>query len=105
MQARPGRRVKRGCEPVAGFDGRYESLLIGKHGFQPQLAEQRVARTEAVIERALWGFQPLRDGIDRDRAWAPFASQRASRSEKARIVEECSSHFFRLYSLDLTVNK
>ena len=93
MQARPGRRVKRGRKPIAGFDRCDESLLIGKHGFQPQLAEQRVARREAVIERALWGFQSLRDGIDRDRAWAPFASQRASRGEKACIVEECSSHF------------
>ena len=78
--------MKRGGKPVSGFDGRDESLLIGKHGFQPQLAEQRVPRREAVIERALWGFQPLRDGIDRDRAWAPFASQRASRGEKALCV-------------------
>src|SRR5258708_29914505 len=105
MQARPGRRVKRGGEPIAAFDGRDESLLIGKHGFQPQLAEQRVARREAVIERALWSAQALRDGIDRDCARAPFASQRASRGEKARIVEKCSSHQSRLLSLDLVVNK
>jgi hypothetical protein len=56
MQARPGGRVKRGRKPIAGFDGRDESLLIGKHGFQPQFAEQRVPRREAVIERALGAF-------------------------------------------------
>src|ERR1700682_128540 len=105
MQARPGRSGKRGRKSIAGFDRCDESLRMGKHGFQPQLAEQRVPRREAVIERALWGFQPLRDGIDRDSAWAPFASQRAGRGEKASIVEECWSHFYRLFSLDLTVNK
>jgi hypothetical protein len=31
--------MKRGGEPIAGFDRRDESLLIGKHGLQPQLAE------------------------------------------------------------------
>jgi len=36
MQSRPGGRVKRGGEAVAGFDGRDESLLIGEHRFQPQ---------------------------------------------------------------------
>src|ERR1700732_1363796 len=91
MQSRPTRRVKRSTEPIAG--GSDEIFLIRKHGLQPQLAEQRVARTEAVIERALRRLQPPRHGIDRDRARAPFASQRARRREKARIVEKCPSHF------------
>src|SRR5258707_5104436 len=104
MQARPGGRMQRGAEPVAGFDGRDESLLIGEDGFQPQLAKQRIARSEAVIERALWSSQALRDRIDRDCAGAPFASQCPGRSEKARIVENCSSHSFRLFGLDCTVN-
>src|SRR5215470_15337513 len=47
-------RQKRGSEPVASFDGRNEPLLIGEDGRQPQLAKQRVARSEAVVERALW---------------------------------------------------
>src|SRR5258708_1294030 len=93
MQPRPARRVKRHSEPIAGVGGSDEILLISQHGLQPQLAEQRVARTEAVIERALWRLQPPRDGIDRDGARAPLASQRASRGQKARIIEKCSSHF------------
>jgi hypothetical protein len=90
MQARPSRSVKRGRKSNAGFDRCDESLLIGKHGFQPQLDEQHVPRREAVIERALWGFQPLRDGIDRDRAWAPFNARAAARkpalSKSARPI-------------------
>ena len=35
MESYPGRRVKRGGEPVAGFDGRDETFLIGEHGGQP----------------------------------------------------------------------
>ena len=92
MQSCPGRRVERRGEPIASFDRSEESFLIGQHGVQPQLAEQRVTRREAVIERTLWRLQALRDGLDRDRSRPPFTSQRASRSEKARIVEKCSSH-------------
>ena len=43
--------------------------------------------------------------IDRDGGWPPLTCQRASRSEKARIVEVCSSHRCRLFSLDYLVNK
>jgi hypothetical protein len=39
MQTCPDRLVKRGRQPISRFDGRDESFLIGKHGFQPQLAE------------------------------------------------------------------
>ena len=35
MLARPARRMKRGSEPVASFDGRNEPLLIGEDGRQP----------------------------------------------------------------------
>src|SRR5215831_16201555 len=103
MLACPGRRMKRGSEPVASFDGRNEPLLIGEDGRQPQLAKQRVARSEAVVERALWSFQALRDGIDRHGSGTPFASQRAGRSEKACTVEARSPHLSRLYGLDFKV--
>src|SRR5258708_28806011 len=99
MQPRPTRCVKRGTEPIAGVGGSDEIVLIRQYGLQPQLAEQRVARTEAVIERALRRLQPPRHGIDRHRARAPFASQRARRGEKARIVEKWSPHFDLDYSV------
>ena len=92
MQARPGGGVKSGCEPVAGFDGRDESLLIGEGRFQPQFTEQRVARSEALVERTLGSSQPSRDRIDRHGRGTAFASDRAGRSEEAGFVEKRSAH-------------
>src|SRR6202011_5066326 len=96
MQARPDRRVERGCEPVAGFYGRHESFLIGKYGFQPQLADQRVAGREPMVERTLWSAQALRDRINRHCTRAAFTGQLASRREEARVIVEWSSHCSRL---------
>src|SRR5215831_7754128 len=104
MEAYPGWCVKRGGEPVAGFDGRDETFLIGEHGGQPQLAEQRVARGEAVVEGALWRFQVLGDRLDRHGGGTPFGGQRAGRRKEARIIEQRSPHICRLYGLDLPVN-
>jgi hypothetical protein len=87
MQTRPGRRVKRGGESVPGFDGRHKTRLIGKYGLQPQLSKQRVARSEAVIERTFWRAQALRHRINRHGARAAFRSQCPSRSQEARIIE------------------
>ena len=56
MSARPSRRVERSAETVARLDRGDETLLIGEHGLQPQFAEQRVARGEAIVERALGAF-------------------------------------------------
>ena len=63
ISARPSRRVERGAKTVARLDRRDETLLIGKHGLQPQFAEQRVAQSEAVVERALGSVQPLGYGM------------------------------------------
>ena len=84
--------MKRGGKTVAGLNCLNEALLKGERCREPELAQQRVARGETVVERPLWSFQALGDGINRDRSRPAFASQRARRFQKADIVEQSPSH-------------
>ena len=100
VPAHPCRRVERSGKPITSLDGCDEALLIGERGRQPQLTEKRVARSEAIVERSLWGVQPLHDGIDRHGGGAALARSRAGGGEETRIVKDCSTHRFRLNGLD-----
>ena len=92
MLAHPPRRVKRGGKTVACLTCPNEVFLKGERGREPELAQQRIARGETVIERTLWSFQTFGDGINRDRGRPAFASQRACGFQKADIVEQRPSH-------------
>src|SRR6516165_3759987 len=94
MPAHPPRRVKRGGQTVAGLNFLNEALLKGERGREPELAQQRIARSETVVERTLWRFQALGDGIDRDRGRPAFAGQRTRSRQKTDIVEQRPSHQF-----------
>ena len=104
ISARPSRRMKRGAKTVARLDRRDETLLIGKHGLQPQFAEQRVARSEAVVERALGGVQPLGYEIDGHRRRPPLRGELAGCGKEAGMIESGPSHCCRLNGLDVSVN-
>ena len=96
MAARPRRRVERGAEAVAGLDRGDEALLKGEHGRQPQFAEQRVARREAVVERTLWRLEPLGDGVDGNGGRPALGDELAGRGQEAGLIESRSPHSFRL---------
>ena len=86
MRPRPGRRVQRRGETIAGLDRRDEALLVGQDRRQPEFAEQRVARGEAMIERTLRCPQILRDGIHRHCRRPVRISQRAGRLGRPRAL-------------------
>src|SRR5271156_3118540 len=103
MAARPRRRVEGGAEAVAGLDRSDKALLKRKHSREPQLAEQRVARREAVVERALWRLEPFGDGVDSHRGRPALGNELAGRGEKAGLIESRSPHAFKLSGLDRLV--
>ena len=69
-----------------------------------QTIEQRVARGEAIVERALGRFEPLGDGVDGNGRRSALGNEVAGRSQEPGLIESRSPHTFRLYSLDLAVN-
>src|SRR6185437_16219722 len=92
VAARPGRHVQRRTQPVAGLDRRDEPLLEVEHGVEPELAQQHVARSEAMIERALGGVQPLDDRIDGYRHRSALRAERAGRSQEVGMLEFRARH-------------
>ena len=87
MAARPRRRVESGAQAVAGLDRSDKALLKREHSREPQLAEQRVARREAVVERALWRLEPLGDGVDGNGGRPALRDELAGRGQEAGLIE------------------
>ena len=84
--------MERGAQAVARLDRRDETLLIGEHGLEPQFAEQRVARGEAIVERALGGLEPLGDRIDGHGDRPALRDELAGRGQEAGMIELRSPH-------------
>src|SRR5215469_13421463 len=92
MGAHPDGGVERRGESVSRRNGGDEALLEGTRRRKPQLAQQHIARGEAVIEGAGRRLEPRRHGFDRDRRRPALGRQRTCGGEEIRIGESRAWH-------------
>ena len=95
--------MQRGAQPLARLDRGDEALLIGEHGLEPDFAEERVARSEAIVERTLGRSNPLGDEIDGYGFRPALGNQPPRRVKEVRMIESRVPHAYRLYGLDSIV--
>jgi hypothetical protein len=101
MVANPGGHVQGGPQCIAGVERRRNPALKVEHRAQPQLAEQDIARCEAVIERAGRRPEPLGDRSHRHGKRSAFRRDRKRRVEEVVIGEFRSPHLSRILILEL----
>ena len=102
--SRPGRRMQRRRERIAGIARRRHPALKIENGAQPQFAQQDLERGEAMIERAGRRFQPRADRGDRHSGRSMPGCDRTCGGEKVFLAELGVAHGSRIHVLDHDVN-
>ena len=92
MAAHPNRRVQGGGKPVACFNRGDKARLKRERRPEPYVRQQKIARSEAMIERADRSAQSRSHRVDRHRGRAAFRSEVARGRKKVGFLEETFRH-------------